>query len=245
MTPQYREDSTMPVTKRLIAYLRVSTKRQGQSGLGIEAQRRAVEEYARQTGGTIEAEYVEIETGKRKDRPELAMAVAHAKRTRATLLVAKLDRLARNAAFLLTLRDTGVPLAFCDMPGANELTVGIMAVVAEEEAKMISRRTKEALRSAKERGAKLGSARPGHWDGLEHRRLAGAHAAGKAAAESHRKAADESYADLLPMIRKLHSRGKSLQLISDELNGAGHSTRRGKPWNRMQVSRVLSRFADA
>ena len=157
---------------RLISYLRVSTKRQGQSGLGIEAQRAAVEAHANLLGAKIDGEYLEVEKGRRKDRPELTKAVAHAKRTKATLVVAKLDRLSRNAGFLLTLRDSGLPLIFCDMPGANELTVGIMAVVAEAEGKMISQRTKDALQAAKRRGVKLGSARPDHWEGLEDRRQA-------------------------------------------------------------------------
>lgn len=227
--------------KRLISYLRVSTKRQGQSGLGIEAQRAAVESHARDLGLKIEGEYVEIETGKRKGRPELAKAVAHAKRTKSTLVVAKLDRLSRNAGFLLALRDSGLPLVFCDMPGANELTVGIMAVVAEEERKMISRRTKDALQAAKQRGVKLGSARPGHWKGREQRRVAGAKAGGQAAAIVHKQTADESYADLVPLVEKMRAQGSSLQAIANELNDMGHTTRRGKPWNRVQVSRVLAR----
>lgn len=227
--------------KRLISYLRVSTKRQGQSGLGIEAQRAAVAAHAKLLGATIDGEYVEVETGKRKDRPELLKAVAHAKRTKATLVVAKLDRLSRNAAFLFTLRDSGVPLIFSDMPGANELTVGIMAVIAEEERKMISRRTKDALQAAKQRGTLLGSARPDHWNGREDRRKAGAVAGGKVAAESHRRAADESYSDLYPIVNELRGKGHSLQAIAVELNNQGHTTRRGKPWNPMQVSRVLKR----
>ena len=227
--------------QRLITYLRVSTKRQGQSGLGIEAQRAAVEEYARQFAGTIDGEYAEVESGKRKDRPELGKAIAHAKRTRATLVVAKLDRLSRNAAFLFTLRDSGVPLVFCDMPGANELTVGIMAVVAEEERKMISRRTKDALKAAKQRGIKLGSSRPDHWKHHEDRRKAGALAGGVAAGKAHRSAANESYSDLYPIIMELRSKGCSLQGIADALNTQGHSTRRGKNWNPMQVSRVVKR----
>ncbi len=227
--------------QRLISYLRVSTKRQGQSGLGIEAQRAAVAAHAKLLGATIDGEYVEVESGKKKDRPELLKAVSHAKRTKATLVVAKLDRLSRNAAFLFTLRDSGVPLIFSDMPGANELTVGIMAVIAEEERKMISRRTKDALQEAKKKGTKLGSARPGHWDGFEERRQEGAIAGGRAAAESHRRAADESYSDLYPTLKEMRAKKKSLQAIADELNSQSHTTRRGKPWNPMQVSRVLKR----
>jgi len=228
---------------RLISYLRVSTKRQGQSGLGIEAQRAAVEAHAKLLGAKIDGEYMEVEKGRRKDRPELAKAVAHAKRTKATLVVAKLDRLSRNAGFLLALRDSGLPLIFGDMPGANELTVGIMAVVAEAEGKMISQRTKDALQAAKRRGVKLGSARPDHWEGREDRRQAGAIAGGQAAGEAHRRAADESYGDLYAVIKGLRGKGNSLQAIADDLNDQGHTTRRGKPWNPMQVSRVLKRAA--
>jgi len=219
----------------------VSTKRQGQSGLGIEAQRAAVEAHAKVLGAEIDGEYLEVETGKRKDRPELAKAVSHAKRTKATLVVAKLDRLSRNAGFLLALRDSGLPLIFCDMPGANELTVGIMAVVAQAEGKMISQRTKDALQATKRRGVKLGSARSDHWKGREDRRQAGAIAGGQAAGESHRRAANESYTDLYPVITELRVKGQSLQAIADELNDQGHTTRRGKAWNPMQVSRVLKR----
>jgi DNA invertase Pin-like site-specific DNA recombinase len=228
---------------RLISYLRVSTKRQGLSGLGIEAQRAAVEAHAKVLGASIEGEYLEVEKGRRKDRPELAKPVSHAKRTKATLVVAKLDRLSRNAGFLLALRDSGLPLIFCDMPGANELTVGIMAVVAEAEGKMISQRTKDALQAAKRRGLKLGSARPDHWKGREDRRRAGAIAGGQAAGEAHRRAADESYSDLIPTLKDLRAKGQSLQTIADELNAQGHTTRRGKPWSAMQVSRVLKRAA--
>jgi DNA invertase Pin-like site-specific DNA recombinase len=186
---------------------------------------------------------MEVESGKRKDRPELAKATSHAKRTKATLVVAKLDRLSRNAGFLFALRDSGLPLIFCDMPGANELTVGIMAVVADAEGKMISQRTKDALQAAKRRGLKLGSARSDHWKGREDRRQAGAIAGGQAAGEAHRRAADASYGDLIPTLKDLRAKGQSLQNIADELNAQGHTTRRGKPWSAMQVSRVLKRAA--
>jgi DNA invertase Pin-like site-specific DNA recombinase len=142
---------------KLVAYERVSTARQGKSGLGLEAQRKAIEDYAATKGGTILARFTEVESGRKNDRPELEKALQLARITGATLVIAKLDRLSRNAAFLLTLRDAGVSFVACDMPEANDLTVGIMALVAQQEREAISRRTKEALAAAKARGVKLGN----------------------------------------------------------------------------------------
>jgi DNA invertase Pin-like site-specific DNA recombinase len=225
----------------IVAYCRVSTKQQGASGLGLEGQRTAVESYARQTAGRIVALYVEVESGKRADRPELAKALAHAKRSKATLCVAKLDRLSRNVEFLAKVMNSAVDFVACDNPAANRLTLHILAAVAEAEAKAISDRTKAALAAAKARGAQLGSARPGHWEGREEARLAGARAGAKAAGLVLAKAAAEAYADLLPILTELRDKGLSLQAIADELNGQGHTTRRGKPWNPVQVYRVLER----
>jgi DNA invertase Pin-like site-specific DNA recombinase len=150
----------------LIVYRRVSTARQGASGLGLEAQDVAVAAYAKGYGGTILRTYTEIETGKRADRPELAKALADCKRSRATLVIAKLDRLARNARFLLALIESGVDAAFCDLPTVPPGAIGKflltqMAAVAELEAGLISERTKAALAAYKARGGVLGSARPG------------------------------------------------------------------------------------
>ena len=142
---------------RIIAYERVSTARQGASGLGIEAQRQAIEGYAAARGSAILARFTEVESGRNPDRPELAKALHLAKVTGATLVIAKLDRLSRNAAFLLTLRDSGVRFAAVDLPEANDLTVGIMALVAQQEREAISRRTKEALAVARSRGVRLGN----------------------------------------------------------------------------------------
>jgi DNA invertase Pin-like site-specific DNA recombinase len=225
----------------IVAYLRVSTSKQEASGLGLEAQEAAVLAYSQQVGLPILCRYMEVESGKRNDRTQLLKALAHVKRSRAVLVVAKLDRLSRNAAFLLTLQDSGVPFIACDNPTANELTVGILAVVAQQERKAISQRTKDALQAVKRRGVLLGSARPGHWDGREHKRLAGLKKARVQAVESIQAAAAEAYADLLPMMAKLRDQGASLQAIADDLNGQGHCTRHGKPWNPMQVSRVLAR----
>jgi DNA invertase Pin-like site-specific DNA recombinase len=221
----------------VIGYLRVSTKGQGESGLGIEAQRAAVEGYAKQNGATLIMWYTEVESGKLADRPELARALAHARRSKATLVVAKLDRLARNVAFLSALMDSTVPFVACDNPHANRLTLHILAAVAEAEALAISQRTKAALAAYKARGGKLGAQLPQCRNLTEEARRKGAERAGLAVAKN----AAEAYADLLPTLTDLRGRGLSLQGIAEELNKQGHTTRRGRPWNPVQVARVLER----
>jgi DNA invertase Pin-like site-specific DNA recombinase len=139
--------------------------------------------------------------------------------------------------------ETRVDFVACDNPLANKLTIHILAAMAEYEAEQISLRTKAALAAAKRRGVKLGSARPGHWDGKEDRRQAGLKKARTASAKAHGVAFDESYSDLYPVVTELRAKGRSLQAIADDLNDQGHTTRRGKPWNPMQVSRVLKRAA--
>ncbi len=142
----------------IIGYMRVSTDRQGQSGLGLAAQRQAIEDHARRIGADIIAVYEEVESGRKvKNRPQLASALAHAKRAKATLVIAKLDRLARNVAFISSVMDAGVDFVACDNPHATRLTLHILAAVAEHEAKLISERTKAALAAAKARGVILGS----------------------------------------------------------------------------------------
>lgn len=221
----------------IIGYLRVSTKGQGESGLGLEAQRSAVEAYAKQTGGTLTMCYVEVESGKLADRPELARALAHARRGKATLVVAKLDRLARNVAFLSALMDSTVPFIACDNPHANRLTLHILAAVAEAEALAISQRTKAALAAYKARGGKLGGDLRQCRNLTQEARKKGAQRAGEAVA----RFAKEAYADLLPSIKDMRGEGKPLQAIADALNTQGHTTRRGRPWNPVQVARVLQR----
>lgn len=226
---------------KVVAYYRVSTKRQGESGLGLEGQKAAVDAFAKQAGANVLTEYTEIESGRKAHRPELAKALAHAKRSKATLVVAKLDRLARNVAFTAALQDAGVRFVCCDNPSANEMTINILASVAQGEAKAISERTIAALTAAKARGTKLGSARPGHWHGREQLRLAGLAKARERAAEANKRAADEAYTDIYPTVTELRVKGMSLQAIAGELNAMGHTTRRGKPWNPMQVLHVLKR----
>ncbi len=228
--------------QKIIAYYRVSTAKQGRSGLGLEGQEAAVSAFVQTRGCDVLATYQEIELGKRADRPQLAKALAHAKRSKAVLVVAKLDRSARNVAFLSRLMESGADFIAIDLEHAN-LTIHILSAVAKGEAKATSDRTKVALRAAKARGMKLGSARPGHWDGREQARLRGAAKGAKVSAAVRAKAATEAYVDLIPQMKQLRSEGRSLRAIAESLNAAGHTTRRGKSWNQVQVSRVLQRLA--
>lgn len=228
----------MLATKPIVPYYRVSTKRQGESGLGLEGQKAAVDAFARMSGGTIVRSYQEVESGKRKDRPELAKALAHAKRAGAVLCIAKLDRLARNVAFVSNLMESGVDFVACDQPHANRLTIHILSAVAEDEAKRISDRTKAALAAYKARGGKLGASRAESRNLTPEARVKGA----KAAGEAVKRQADEAYSDLAEMMKGWRSEGLTLDGIAERLNAEGHTTRTGKPWNKVQVMRVLARF---
>lgn len=229
--------------QRIVAYYRVSTKKQGDSGLGLEAQQTAVVQYAVQHDAEIIGQYVEIETGKRADRPNLAEAIGHTKLARATLVIAKLDRLARNVHFTSGLMESGVDFVACDNPHANRLTIHILAAVAEDEAARISERTTKALEAAKARGVKLGSARPGHWDGREH--LRGWAKATKVAAKKRSEKARAEYKFLLPTLQRMRDEGQSVRQIAKWLNDQGHQTRRGKPFTGAIVWRILKRADEA
>lgn len=229
------------MTTAIVGYQRVSTKGQGESGLGIEAQETAIQAYARQTGTNVVAMYTEVESGKRADRPELLKALAHARRSKATLVVAKLDRLARNVAFLSALMDSKVGFVACDNPHANRLTLHILAAVAENEAKATSDRTKAALAAYKARGGKLGAELPQCRNLTAESRAKGI----RKAADMSRQAASDAYSDLLPTLQEMKAEGLSLRAIAERLNTDGHTTRRGKPWNQVQVSRVLERAENA
>ena len=223
---------------RFVSYLRVSTKRQGASGLGMEAQRKAVADYLNGGSWELVAEYVEVETGKSTDtdRPQLAKALAACRIHGATLVVAKLDRLARNAAFLLNLQAAGVDFVAVDLPSANRLTVGIMALVAEEEARIISKRTKDALKAAKARGVKLGNPK-----NLSN----AARLKGSALASQARTAkVDQRAQDLAPIISEAQANGAgSLRELAKVLNDRGIPTARGGTWTATQVNRVLDRLS--
>lgn len=225
----------------LIAYYRVSTKQQGQSGLGLEAQKAAVEAYAKASGATIQAVYLEVESGKRADRPQLAAGIAHARRSKSKLVIAKLDRLARDVAFLSKIMDSGCDFLACDNPNANRLTIHILAAVAEDEAVRISQRTKAALAAAKVRGATLGSARPGHWDGREQARLEGSKRGSAVSVKVRREKAMAAVAELVPTITDLRAKGESLAAIAEHMNAAGQQTTRGAKWTATAIKRILDR----
>jgi DNA invertase Pin-like site-specific DNA recombinase len=222
---------------KLVPYYRVSTQKQGRSGLGLDAQRTAVEAYAARVGAKIERSFTEVESGKNNRRPELAKAMHLAKVTGATLTIAKLDRLSRNAAFLLTLRDSGVRFIAADMPDANELTVGIMALVAQQEREAISRRTREALAAAKRRGVRLGNPNGA-------RALTRAKRGNRASLEVIRAKADQHAENLRPVIAALAEDGiTSLAAIAAELNERGMLTPRGGQWHKSSVGNLLARLA--
>jgi DNA invertase Pin-like site-specific DNA recombinase len=217
--------------KQIVSYIRVSTQKQGSSGLGLEAQRSAIEAFCRAEGCTILAEFQEIESGRKNDRPELKKALAFAKKHKATLLIAKLDRLARNVAFVANLMEGNVEFRAADMPQASSLILHVMSAFAQFEAEAISNRTKAALKAYTARGGKLGGSRP------ECRNLTnGARRKGAATVKAKAVAA---YADVMPTVQRLRDDGFSLNAIVERLDRDGKTLRNGNPWNAMQVSRVL------
>jgi DNA invertase Pin-like site-specific DNA recombinase len=221
-----------PHSGRWVAYYRVSTDRQGESGLGLDAQRKLVADYLNGGSWTLSAEFTEVESGKRSDRPQLAAALAMAKRLRAKLIVAKLDRLSRNVSFISALLDSGVEFVAADMPQANKMTLQVLAVFAEHERDLISARTKQALAAAKERGVKLGG--PKHLE---------ASALGVAANKTN---ADRFAANVLPLIREIQASGvTTLRGVARALNARGVQSARGVPWSPVSVSNILKRTTNA
>lgn len=219
---------------KFIAYYRVSTARQGASGLGLEAQKAAV--MAHLNGGAWElvTEFTEVESGRKSDRPQLAAALAACKKMKATLIIAKLDRLARNVHFVSGLMESGVEFIAVDFPTANRLTVHILAAVAEHEAKMISTRTKAALEAAKARGTALGWAIPDRAGEQAAACVKGA-AAGKAMA-------DQFAANTLPIVATIRASGvATLAGIAEALNARGIRTARGGSWYAGTVRNLLNR----
>lgn len=217
---------------RFIAYYRVSTERQGRSGLGLEAQREAVAQHLNGGDWRIVAEFVEVESGKRSDRPKLAQALKACRVHGATLIIAKLDRLARNVHFISGLMESKVDFVAVDFPQANRLTVHILAAVAEHEARMISERTKAALAAAKARGKKLGGRRPGHRDPTAEERRRGI--------KVRQERAQQRAADLAPIIAELRAAGvTSLRSIAAALDERGIPAAHGGTWQAASVMRLL------
>lgn len=224
---------------KVVTYYRVSTAAQGRSGLGLEAQRNAVESFCGGRGCQVLAEFTEVESGKNNQRPELAKALHRAKVTGATLVIAKLDRLSRNAAFLLQLQDSGVKFVAADMPDACNLTVGILALVAQQEREAISARTKAALQAVKERGVKLGNP-----NGAAALKRAGKGTAAALVAVTAK--ADAHAADLRPIILDMQEQGlRSLPALAKALNERGIQTPRGGRWHTSSVRNLLGRIEGA
>ena len=217
---------------KFVSYLRVSTERQGRSGLGLEAQRSAVTTYLNGGAWSLVAEFVEVESGKRDDRPKLADAMALCRVHGATLVIAKLDRLSRDAAFLMNLQKAGVRFIAADMPEANETMVGFMALMAQAERKAISTRTKAALAEAKKRGVVMGGFR-GHVI-TDEQRMAGL--------QSRQARAAARGADLAGTVRRMQSEGATgLNGLARALTEAGIPTARGAMvWSPSQVARLLA-----
>ena len=226
---------------KFVSYLRVSTDKQGRSGLGLEAQREAVTRYLNGGSWTLAAEYLETESGKRNDRPKLMAALAHAKAIGATVVFAKLDRLTRNVDLLRSLVVSGVDLVFCDLPHVPPGAMGRflltqMASVAELEAGLISERTKAALAAAKARGVKLGNPNGA-------RALRGTQTGNTKAVAAIKAKAHERASNLSAIIADLRAQGiKSVRTIAQELNSRAVLTPRGGEWHPTSVVRLLERL---
>ncbi|RPD44365.1 resolvase [Hymenobacter sediminis] len=216
--------------QQYIAYYRVSTTKQGTSGLGLEAQQHAVAQYVRAPAQVL-SHYTEVESGKKNQRPQLLAAIAHARQAGATLLIAKLDRLSRNAGFIFALRDSGVDFICCDMPDANTLTVGIFAVLAQHERELISKRTKEALAALKARGVALGTPANLTTEAMRQGQVV--------RQQNARENKENRQAARLAVL--LRQQGHTLLQIAQELNSGDYRTRRGKEFDATAVRRLLLR----
>jgi DNA invertase Pin-like site-specific DNA recombinase len=261
--PRKNAAPTTSEPDKLVTYRRVSTAKQEESGLGLDAQVAAIEAYRRARGYTIIGEYTETETGKKDEmtnRPELLKAVAHAKRNKARLVIAKLDRLARSVYVTALLHKEGVDFVACDYPEANRLTVQILAVMAENEARMISERTKSALKAYKASrrvskrvrllypdgvppdvveatAGKLGASLPQCRNLTPEGRRKGT----AQSIESRKAAAIAAVKDLVPSMLAMWDDNRSLREIADKFNSEGQTTGGGSAWSAMAVKRVLDR----
>lgn len=218
---------------KFVTYYRVSTTRQGKSGLGLEAQEQATNNYITRVGGGVVESYTDVESGKKNNRPELEKALRKCRLTGAILVIAKLDRLSRNARFLLELQDSSIKFVCCDMPEANDLTVGFMACLAQYESKMISERTKAALQAAKARGVTLGN------PNLALVRNTDTTAA-TAALVSKAKSRNDELQQVISEIKGDTENELTLREIAERLNDAGYTTSRGGQFYATSVNRILA-----
>lgn len=214
----------MDKKQKFISYLRVSTDRQGVSGLGLEAQRSAVDTYLKSVGGVLLNEFVEIESGGKRSRPILVKSISLCRDESATLIIAKLDRLARNVAFISSLMESGVDFLAVDSPYANKLMIHILAAFAEHEREQISERTRAALASARQRGVRLG-------------------ANGENLARKYKQEAQAAAEGYRPGVQSAMQNGaKTFAQIAAELNASGYRTRKGAAWKPGTTHRLLGRL---
>lgn len=219
--------------RKYIAYYRVSTQKQGVSGLGLDAQRSEVARFV-ERGGVLVTEYQDIESGKNNNRPNLIRAIEDCKKQDATLLIAKLDRLSRNASFILTLRDSKIDFVCCDMPDANSITIGIMAILAQEERERTSMRTKVALAELKKRGKRLGTPE----NLTEQARV------NSLKVRQENAYTDENSRKAGALIVSMREQGKSFYQITKDLNNLGFKTRTGKTFQQNQVQILFARYTN-
>ena len=236
--------SAVAAAAKLISYRRVSTEEQGDSGLGLDAQLTAIKRHADASGGVIVRDYVEIASGGDDDRVQLAAAISHAKRIGAALIVAAVDRLARDAAKCLNVaKALSGRLIDASDPNQCLMSLQIKAIFAEQERNRIIKRTEDALAEMIAAGALLGSRRPGHWDGREDRRLHGAKIGNQRSALVRRQQAREAYAPAMEIASEM--RGSPLALIAAELDARGIPTATGRgSWTRVGVSRMIKLMSE-
>jgi DNA invertase Pin-like site-specific DNA recombinase len=219
--------------KKYVAYYRVSTQKQGSSGLGLEAQREAVRRFTGCLDGScIEREYIEIESGRKNKRPQLLAAIAYAKANSCTLAIAKLDRLSRNEYFIFSLKESGVDFIAADDPNATPLSIGIYAVISANEARLVSSRTKAALAAKKAQGYTLGT--PANLTTEAKKKAV-------EAIKTNARTAKEVI-QVLPIIQNLRKEEKTYREIAAYLNTLQFTTRTGKPFTGTQVMRIEKRF---
>jgi len=216
--------------QKYLAYYRVSTQKQGQSGLGLEAQKSAVLKFLG-SDDILLYEFTDVESGKKNDRPNLLLAIEQCKKANAILLIAKLDRLSRNVGFIYTLRDSQVQFKCCDMPDANSVTIGIMAVLAQEERERTSQRTKDALTELKKQGIKLGSP--------ENLNVSAREKGLKVRQQNALE--DENNRKATALICALRNEGKSFYSITKQLNSFSFKTRRGNAFTQVQAKTLFER----